>query len=250
MNILIANDDGIDAKGIYSLAKTLGKDHKITIVAPDKQRSASGHSITIGDSLIAKEIKLEELNCKAYSINGTPADCVRVGLNALTDDNIDLVVSGINRGLNLGTDVLYSGTVSAAIEAAIKNVPSIAFSMEIKKDIEDYEVAAKYAEKIVKIVGKIDLNAEVVLNVNIPLIDEENIKGIKVCSIGKRIYDASYTKSIDENNNIIIELNDTLNPYIHEDTDTEYLKKGYVTITPLHYDLTNFKLINGIKKWF
>lgn len=250
MRILIANDDGIDAKGIYALAKELEKDHDVIIVAPDIQRSASSHSITIGKSLIAKEIKLDGLNCKAYSLTGTPADCTRVGLNTLVDGKIDLVVSGINKGLNLGTDIIYSGTVSAAVEAAINNVPSIAFSMEIKKDIEEYETAAKYARKIVKIAGKMELNQEIVLNVNIPLIKEDDIKGIKVCKIGKRTYDANYRRTLGEDNAIIIELNDVLNPYTEEDTDTHYLKEGYVTITPLHYDLTNFKLISGIEKWF
>ncbi|KYH34764.1 5'-nucleotidase SurE [Clostridium tepidiprofundi DSM 19306] len=252
MKILISNDDGIYAKGIYSLAKALETDHEITIVAPDTQRSASSHSITLTDSLLAKEVKLDGLNCKAYSLNGTPADCVRVGINALTDCNIDLVVSGINRGLNLGTDVLYSGTVSVAVEAAINKIPSIAFSMQIKDDIESYEVASKYASKIVKIAEnmRLHLSDDIVLNVNIPLMKGKEIKGIKICSIGRVKYDAAYQKIKDENGNIIIKLNDTLNPYVTQNTDTHYLREGYVTITPLHYDLTNFKLINEVEKWF
>lgn len=250
MRILISNDDGIDAKGIYALAKALEKEHEIIIVAPDTQRSASSHSITIGKSLIAKEVKLKGLNCKAYSLTGTPADCVRVAVNTLVDEKIDLVVSGINRGLNLGTDIIYSGTVSVAVEAAINNIPSIAFSMEIEKDVEEYEAAAKYARKIVKIAEEMDLNSEIVLNVNVPLIPEDNIKGIKVSKIGKRTYTADYKKIQGENDEIVIELNDYLDPHAEEDTDTHYLKEGYVTITPLHYDLTNFKLISGVEKWF
>ncbi len=134
MRLLLTNDDGINAKGIYALAKELEKNHEVIIVAPDNERSACGHSITLTRPLIVKEIKLEGLKSKAFSVDGTPADCVKIAINKLIDSKIDMVVSGINKGLNLGTDVLYSGTVSAAIEASIYKIPAMAISMEIKQN--------------------------------------------------------------------------------------------------------------------
>ena len=130
MKILLTNDDGIMAEGIQTLAKELEKEHEVIIVAPDIQKSAQSHAITLFKPLVIKTVKLEGIKGKAYSVNGTPADCVRAGIEALTDKPIDLVFSGINIGLNSGMDILYSGTVSAAIEASIYNMPSIAVSTE------------------------------------------------------------------------------------------------------------------------
>ena len=188
MRLLLTNDDGINAKGIYALAKELEKNHEVIIVAPDNERSACGHSITLTRPLIVRETKLEGLKSKAFSVDGTPADCVKIAINKLIDGKIDMVVSGINKGLNLGTDVLYSGTVSAAIEASIYKIPSMAVSMEIKKNIENYEMAAKYAGEILLKAKENDIRNDIVLNVNIPLLNENEIKGIKVCKIGSRLY--------------------------------------------------------------
>ena len=133
MRILLTNDDGVMAEGIYALAKELEKDHEVIIIAPETQRSAQSHAVTILQPLTVKEVKLDGLKSKAYSISGTPADCVRAGLEVLIDEPIDYVFSGINMGLNSGMDILYSGTVSAAIEANIYGIPSIAVSAEFLK---------------------------------------------------------------------------------------------------------------------
>src|SRR5665647_1089265 len=144
MRLLLTNDDGINAKGIYALAKEIEKNHEVIIVAPDKERSACGHSITLTRPLIVRETKLIGLKSKAFSVDGTPADCVKIAINKLIDSKIngkiDMVVSGINKGLNLGTDVLYSGTVSAAIEATIYKIPAMTVSMAVKGNIENYEM--------------------------------------------------------------------------------------------------------------
>lgn len=150
MKVLITNDDGINAKGIYVLAKEIEKEHEVIIAAPDNQRSACGHSITLTRPLIIKEVKLEGVESKAYSVDGTPADCVRVAVDKLVDGKVDIVISGINKGVNLGTDVIYSGTVSAAIEAAIYKTPSIAISSEFKDEKENYEIAAKTVLSVLK----------------------------------------------------------------------------------------------------
>lgn len=250
MRLLLTNDDGINAKGIYALAKELEKYHEVIIVAPDNERSACGHSITLSRPLIVKEVELEGLKSKAFSVDGTPADCVKIAINKLIAGNIDMVVSGINRGLNLGTDVLYSGTVSAAIEACIYKIPSMAISMAIKKNIENYEMAAVYAGKILITAVENNIGNDIVLNVNIPLLEENEIKGIKVCKIGSRLYNNCYIETVGENGETRYEIKGELKDIHEEDSDTLFFKEGYVTVTPLHYDLTNFKILKDVSEWF
>jgi len=250
MRLLLTNDDGISAKGIYAIAKELEKDHEVIIVAPDEERSACGHSITLSRPLIVRETKIKGLKSKAFSVDGTPADCVKIGINKLIDGKIDMVVSGINKGLNLGTDVLYSGTVSAAIEACIYKIPAMAISMDIKDNIETYDVAAKYASEILLKAKENDIADSIVLNVNIPLLKGNEIKGIKVCKIGSRLYKNNYIESTGENNEIQYEIKGIVKDIHEEDSDTIYFKEGYVTVTPLHYDLTNFSILNDVSKWF
>jgi 5'-nucleotidase len=249
MRLLVTNDDGIHAEGIYVLAKELEKEHEIIIAAPDDQRSACGHSITITRPLIIKEIKLEGIKSKAYSINGTPADCVRIAIDKLVDQKIDMVVSGINKGVNLGTDVIYSGTVSAAIEAAIYKTPSIAISSEFEGDNQNYEIAAKTVVEVIKKTQGNNIENDVVFNINVPLISEERIRGIKVCKIGSRTYNNTFIESKDEQGSTIYEIIGTVNDVYGEDSDVDYFKQGYITLTPLHYDLTNFRILRKVEGW-
>ena len=249
MKVLITNDDGIDAKGILALAKEISKKHDVTVVAPREQKSASSHSISIHNPIKIREEKIDN-GFKAYSLVGTPADCTQAGLSLLCEE-IDLVISGINRGLNCGTDILYSGTVSAAIEGAIYNVPSMAISMEVdwEKYDEDYTKAAKWISKIVSIAEKSYLRKDVVLNVNVPNISEEEIKGIKVCRLGKSTYKTKYVL-VEENEDMIYETKGTRNEILEEDSDLYFISQGYVTLTPLHYDFTNFKILDDVKNIF
>jgi len=250
MRLLLTNDDGINAKGIYALAKELEKNYEVIIVAPDKERSACGHSITLTRPLIVKETKLVGLKSKAFSVDGTPADCVKIAINKLVDAKIDMVISGINRGYNLGTDVLYSGTVSAAIEATIYKIPAMAVSMEIGKNVETYDMAAKYAGEILLKAIENNIKNDIVLNVNIPLLKENEIKGIKVCKIGSRLYNNNYIESVGENNETQYQIKGAVKDIHEEDSDTIYFKEGFVTVTPLHYDLTNFEILNDVSDWF
>ena len=250
MKLLLTNDDGINAKGIYALAKELEKNHEVIIIAPHSERSACGHSITLTRPLVVREANLQGLKSKAFSVDGTPADCVKIGINKLINGKVDMVVSGINKGLNLGTDVLYSGTVSAAIEAAIYKIPSMAISMDIKKGIETYEMAAKYAGEILEKAKENGISNDIVLNVNIPFLHEDEIKGIKVCKIGSRLYNNVYLETVGKNNETQYEIKGEVKDIHDENSDTIYFKEGYVTVTPLHYDLTNFKILNDVSQWF
>ncbi|MCF0149300.1 MAG: 5'/3'-nucleotidase SurE [Clostridium sp.] len=249
MKILITNDDGIDARGILALAKEISRKHEVTVVAPREQKSASSHSISIHNPIKIREENLDE-NFKAYSLVGTPADCTQAGLSLLCED-IDLVISGINRGLNCGTDILYSGTVSAAIEGAIYNVPSIAISMEVdwERHNEDYTKAAKWISKVVDIAEKNYLRNDVVLNVNVPNTLEEEIKGIKVCRLGKSTYKTNYILLEDNEDKTYI-TKGTRNEISEEDSDLYFLSQGYVTLTPLHFDFTNFIILDEVKDIF
>lgn len=251
MNILITNDDGINAPGIISLAKEVSKKHNVIIVAPREQKSASSHSISIHNPIKIREEIIEGLNCKAYSVLGTPADCTQVGLSFL-EDNIDIVISGINKGLNLGIDILYSGTVSAAIEGAIYGVPSIAVSMDVdyEKDDEDYSKAVKWLMQILNVAKEKYLKSDVVLNLNIPNLNDGDIKGIKVCKIGKSTYNNEYVLLENNGEDRSYKLKGTRSDIEKDETDLYYLSKGYVTLTPLHFDFTNFNILDSVKKIF
>lgn len=249
MKILITNDDGINARGIIALAKEISKKHEIIVVAPREQKSASSHSISIHNPIKIREEKVDE-NFKAYSLVGTPADCTQAGLSLLGGD-IDIVISGINRGLNCGTDILYSGTVSAAVEGAIYSVPSIAISMDVdwSKEDEDYSKAAKWVSKILDVAEKDYLKENVVLNVNVPNINEEDIKGLKVCRLGKSTYKTNYIL-VEENEDKVYVTKGTRNDILEDDSDLYFLSQGYVTLTPLHFDFTNFKILDEVKDIF
>lgn len=249
MKILITNDDGINARGIIALAKEISKKHEIIVVAPREQKSASSHSISIHNPIKIREEKLDE-NFKAYSLVGTPADCTQAGLSLLGGD-INIVISGINRGLNCGTDILYSGTVSAAVEGAIYSVPSIAISMDVdwSKEDEDYSKAAKWISKILDVAEKDYLKENVVLNVNVPNINEEDIKGLKVCRLGKSTYKTNYIL-VEENEDKVYVTKGTRNDILEDDSDLYFLSQGYVTLTPLHFDFTNFKILDEVKDIF
>lgn len=250
MKLLLVNDDGINAKGIHTLARELEKDHEVTIVAPDNQRSATSHAITLSQPIIVKKVNIPDINAKAFSISGSPADCVRVALDQIIEGKVDLVLSGINMGVNIGMDVLYSGTVSAAIEANIYNIPSIAISAEIIEGKDcSYDIAAKYVKWVIEKVNHRFINSNTVLNINTPCVDESDIKGVKVCRIGGVQYDYYFVEE-NRNEEMSLIISGRRKDEQEKDTDRYYLKEGYITVTPLQYDLTNFKLIEEVKGWF
>ena len=251
MNILVANDDGIQARGIKELVKALASaGESVYVCAPDGQRSASGHAITVSTHITAQEVAFDGAEY-ALRISGTPADCVKLGMKILKDKGIkiDMVFSGINHGGNLGTDTLYSGTVSAAIEGTLCGVPSVAVSVD-SHEAEHFGYACHLAvEALKKSEGK--LSADTVLNINTPNLPEEEIKGLKYATLGSREYKEFFAP---------VDLGDGVRgyryngePVIYEglpDTiDVIAMQEGYATITPIHHDLTDYKMVDEIKKW-
>lgn len=249
MRLLLVNDDGIHAEGINKLAMELEKEHKITIAAPDDERSAQSHALTLRKPLVVKEVKLDGVKSKAYSVSGTPADCVRIAIDKLLDEPVDMVISGINKGLNVGMDVLYSGTVSAAIEANMYKIPSMALSAQWVDGNVNYEVAIKYGKIILDKMKQEILDNKIIISVNTPYLDEDKVKGIKVCKIGGIVYDYYLMEDnkIKGQSVFKVEGRERKNP--EKETDRFYIAQGYVTITPLQYNFTNFELIEKVESW-
>lgn len=250
MNILVANDDGIDAEGIQRLAKALSKEADIYVCAPHIQRSATGHGITIGKPIEVEEVEFEHAKM-ALSITGTPADCVKIGAKILAGKNIipDMVFSGINHGGNLGTDVLYSGTVSAAIEGCLCGFPSVAVSVN-SHTANYFDFACELAVRACRnSFGKLD--AKTVLNINTPNLPRDQVKGVKYTKLGAREYNEWFQPKEGENGKTQYWYSGEPVVYdgLSDDIDVISMQNGYASITPLHYDLTNYSLIERIRKW-
>ncbi|NTW06013.1 MAG: 5'/3'-nucleotidase SurE [Peptococcaceae bacterium] len=250
MRILISNDDGIYAEGINVLRERLekvGEIKKIYIVAPDRERSAIGHGITMHKPLRIKEIKYSSEKSLGWSVNGTPADCVKLALEELIDMPIDIVISGINRGANLGTDVIYSGTVSAAVEAVINGYPAIAVSNTSFEET-DYSAAADFIAKIIPEVFLNKLPKGTLLNVNVP---PGITKGVKVVRLGNTRYVNIFDRRTDPRGNVYFWMAGEVFVDKDEakDTDIVMTSEGYITITPVQVDITNDSEIEKIKEW-
>ena len=242
MNILICNDDGIESVGITALAKQLSKKNNVLVVAPESNRSACSHSLTI-----FKPIKIKEGNSReytSYSISGTPADCVKVAKLKFPEFRADVVLAGINDKHNLGSDILYSGTVAIALESSFFDNVSFAFSA-FTLDEKNLDIYCDYAEKIIDKFLPLSENGTA-WNVNFPEISAENIKGIKVTPLGKQIYTDRYIQTEDGQIMLVGELvNHNQNP---TDCDIEWIKQGYITITPILFNKTDYKKLEKINK--
>lgn len=250
MNVLVANDDGVDARGIHELVRALSTKAKVYVVAPESQRSASGHGITISKPITVEKVSFDNAQ-RAYKISGTPADCVKLGMEILSKDNIkiDMVFAGINHGGNLGNDTLYSGTVSAAIEGSICGVPSVAVSVD-SHSAEHFEYACELAlEVLTKAEGRLSSNTT--LNINVPNLPREEIRGLKCVSLGRREYrEIFHVKEIGGGRHEYhyggepIEVDG-----LPDSVDVVAMQNGYATITPLHSDLTDYREVEEIEKW-
>ena len=250
MRILVTNDDGILSEGIYTLAKRLKSiADEVIVVAPNSEQSATGHSITLNQPLRVSKVKFFETDIEAYAVNGTPVDCVKLAIEAvLKDRRPDLVISGINNGPNLGTDVIYSGTVSAAVEAAILEIPSIAMSMSTHQ-VSDYSGAADFACKIAKTIFQLHNRNETIINVNYPTIPEEDIKGVKVTTLGIRKYTNAFEERKDPRGNSYYWVSGTVRDMEQtEESDITAIAANYISITPIHFDLTHFQTYKELKQ--
>lgn len=249
MNILISNDDGVHSSGIIKLAKEISKIANVAIVAPDRERSATAHAITMHKPLRVDRVNISDLNVDCWKVNGTPSDCVKLGLEALLDFEPDMVLSGINSGPNLGTDVMYSGTVSAAIEAAIAGIPAIAFSVASYENIT-YDYSAEFAKNLCLQLKEHQFPDNLLLNVNIPIAEKKDIKGVYVTYLGSRRYKNSFEKRIDPRGKVYYWLaGELIENYNQIGSDVWAVKNKYISVSPIHFDLTRHDIIDTIKKW-
>ncbi|CAG0943230.1 5'-nucleotidase [Candidatus Brocadiaceae bacterium] len=249
MQILLTNDDGIYAPGIAALKQNIQDLGQITVVAPDVEQSGVGHSITFGHPLRIRETYLDN-KFIGYSVNGSPADCVKLAIYEAMKNRPDVVISGINMGSNVGIHILYSGTVAAAVEAAIMGFPSIAISFEISGQYADIHNAAKVARGVVERIIAHKPPAGSLLNVNIPSIPPEQIKGIKITRQFAHDFKETFEKRIDPDKKAYYWLIGTNKSVHHEEgTDISAVNEGYISITPLRYDLTDYHLHKNIEEW-
>jgi 5'-nucleotidase len=251
LRILLTNDDGIHAPGLFALKRALdAAGHRVTVCAPDRPRSAASHAITLHKPLRISEVTLPD-GTVGYAPSGTPSDCALMGLDEVAPGKIDLVVSGVNHGPNLGWDVIYSGTVAAAMEAVILGVPAIAVSTASYEPNLHYETAAAFvADTLAPAVGAHGLPPHVLLNVNVPNLPPDEIRGVQLTVMGARQYVDRLEKRLDP----------TGRPYywlggkIHDKetpsgTDSHAIGDGFISVTPIHLDMTAHALLPVLKAW-
>jgi 5'-nucleotidase len=243
MVILVTNDDGVHSAGLIALFKAMKEIGDAYIVAPDRERSAVGHALTLH-----RPLKVEELREHVYSVNGTPTDAVVLGVHKVLPQKPDVVVSGINRGGNLGDDITYSGTVSAAIEGTILNIPSLAFSVPGDRNFH-FETAASFAVTIVKFIIENPLPFDTFLNVNVPNLPSGLVKGIKLSRQGKRTYDNAIQDISSPRGERHYWIGGGT-PYWEraEDTDISAVEEGYVSVTPIHLDFTDYPALDSLRR--
>lgn len=250
--ILVTNDDGITAPGIRALIKMMNEIGEVWVVAPDSPQSGMGHAITVDSTLFCEKVKIDDgpQNDREWACSGTPVDCVKLGMNKILPRNPDLCVSGINHGANSSINVIYSGTMSAAVEAGVSGIPAIGFSLCDFSYSADFEASKEFIQKIV--LESIDkkLPKGMVLNVNIPKLPKEEIKGIKVCRQAKAIWKESYDERQDPRGRTYYWLSGKFeNLDKGEDTDEKALEEGFVSIVPIQYDLTAYHFISDLNEW-
>jgi 5'-nucleotidase len=249
MRILVSNDDGIEAPGLRALAAALREVGEVVVVAPDRERSAVSHAITMYDPLRAVRADFDGL--RAWAVSGMPADCVLLGCRELLDAEPDVIVAGINRGDNLGEDIWYSGTVSAAMEGAILGVPSVALSVATAAPggSYDYRAAAAFARLVVPLAAK-NLPADVMLNVNVPNSPAEAIAGVVLARQGRRRYQTTFDKRQDPRGGTYYWLG-AERPLDEraEGTDVTAVRDGFVAVTPVAVDLTAHGLFEAVAEW-
>jgi 5'-nucleotidase len=248
MKILLTNDDGIFAKGIETLYLALTKEHEVTVVAPETEQSAVGHAITWLDPLRVNTVRRNG-HFFGHALKGTPADCVKIAVNELMNPPPDIVVSGANLGANVGVNVIYSGTVSAATEAAVLGIPGIAVSLNTFAPT-DLSAVTEFIPKLVNLVGKEGLPPGVCLNVNIPDLPADKIRGIRITRQGSMQSIEKYDRRVDPRNHVYYWLcNSSIKSDPDPFADSQALAEGYISITPIQHDLTNYPMLDRLKTW-
>jgi len=246
--IVLCNDDGFQAVGIRAIYKELAKLYEVVIVAPETEQSAMGHAITLTQPLKVRRV-VEHGEFIGYAVNGTPADCIKIATTVLFEKPPSMVVSGINQGGNLGTCAIYSGTVSAATEASIEGIPAIAISLDSFEN-SNFNFAAKFGAKLTKIILKNGLPDGVALNVNIPAVPESEVKGVSITRQGKSRVIETFDKRVDPRNNTYYWMAGEMRfDEVDDEADCFQVSNNYISITPIHFDLTSYKAIDKLKSW-
>ncbi len=246
MRILLTNDDGIHAPGLFALYQALRSEHDLFVVAPESEMSAVGHAITLSSPIRVKKIRKKGLDF-GYAVQGTPADCVKIAVQELLHVLPDLVLSGINLGANVGVNILYSGTVSAATEGAFLGIRSAAISLDTVKD-PDFNFAARFSKELIRFLIQAELQDGVALNVNIPALPPEEIQGVSITRQGTSRFIERFERRTDPRGNRYYWLaGEKFIENGNRENDSVALKNQRITITPIHYDLTAERELERLK---
>jgi 5'-nucleotidase len=244
MRILITNDDGVSSEGLRTLAQRMKAMGEVYVVAPDRERSAAAHSLTLH-----RPLRVEEVAPQVYAADGTPVDCVNLAVYGILKSNPDLVISGINNGPNLGEDLVYSGTVSAAFEATFLGIPAFAVSLAARKDFR-YQGAANFAFKVASHIIKAGLPPDTFLNVNVPNVDEDEIRSYKITRQGKRVFADAVVEKLDPRGKKYYWIGGGDQGFQEiAGTDFHAIANDYISITPLCVDLTNRAAMEELQGW-
>ena len=251
MNILISNDDGIAANGIRALTEALSKKHNVYVVAPDRERSAAGHSLTLHTPLRVEELDEEKHGArKTWVTTGTPGDCVKMGVSALLaeDEKPDFVISGINHGPKLGADILYSGTDSCAMEGAMLGIPSIAVSLaSMKAEYEDFLFGANFVVSLLDKIKDFHFPKKSILNVNLPNLDPEDITGVAITELGRRMFTDDYERRVDPRGKVYYWMaGELINEPDDAKTDIAAVRNNMISITPVTYEMTRTETLDDL----
>lgn len=242
MKILISNDDGLVANGIKVLSETLAKEHDVYVIAPDRERSAAGHSLTLHTPLRVEELEPKNGIKKCWVTTGTPGDCIKIGINAILGEKEkpDFVITGINHGPNLGSDILYSGTVSCAMEGAMLGCRSIAVSLaSLRYELDDFQFAADFILGLLPRIKDFEFPPKTLLNVNVPALEPEDILGVSITELGRKMFTDTYEKRVDPRGKVYYWLaGELINEPEDAQTDIAAVRNNKVSITPISYDLT------------
>lgn len=242
MKILISNDDGVMAEGIKALTTELSKEHDVYVVAPDRERSAAGHSLTLHTPIRVEELESKFGAKRIWITSGTPGDCVKIGINAILgeDEKPDLIISGINHGPNLGSDILYSGTVSCAMEGAMMGYPSIAISLaSMSSEPELFQNVAKFMAKFLHKIKDFNFPPKTILNINVPGIMPEDLAGIAITRLGGKMFTDEYDKRIDPRGKVYYWMAGELIKHCeNDDSDLNALRWNKVSVTPITFEMT------------
>lgn len=248
MNILLTNDDGIYARGLWAVYRQLMSKHTLTVVAPDQERSAVGHGITLNEPLRMEHVAVNG-GFQGYAVSGTPVDCIRLGILEILDSKPDLAVSGVNPGVNVGININYSGTVAAAREAALYGIPAIALSVQ-GNEARHYEAAARVAEVLAEFIFRNGLPHGTILNVNLPDVSTRQIAGVKISRQGILTFSDYFDKRVDPRNKTYYwQGSECRAAFDHPDMDGATLENDFISITPIQCDMTDYTTMDNLKSW-